>query len=156
MRPTRCGVWAIRHRPCSGGGGAEPSPRPLAHPFSLALAQHFAASLTIIAAGRSSAVRVQAEALLTLATAQRFPLWVGVGTCWRGWALAMQGHWEAGLTQMRQGMTAFLATGQTLTRPFCLVLLAEAAGYVGEVKGPHLLTEAPGSAGGERAGGSTR
>ena len=114
----------------------------LAHPFSLALAQHFAASLHH-RRREVLAVQEQAEALLTLATAQRFPAWAGVGTCWRGWALAMQGHWEAGLTQMRQGMTAVLATGQTLTRPFCLALLAEAAGYVGEVEeGLHLLTDA--------------
>jgi predicted ATPase len=114
----------------------------LAHPFSLTLAQHFTASL-YHRRREVPAVQEQAEALLTLATAQRFPLWVGVGTCWRGWTLAMQGHREAGLAQMRQGMAAVLATGQTLTHPFCLVLLAEAAGYVGAVEeGLHLLSDA--------------
>jgi predicted ATPase len=36
-----------------------------------------------------------------------------------------------------------LATGQTLTQPLCLVLLAEAAGHAGQVEeGLHLLAEA--------------
>src|SRR5262249_55882309 len=78
-----------------------------------------------------------------LATAHRFPLYVGHGTCWQGWALAMQGQGEAGLAQLRQGMSVTLATAQTLSRPFCLVLLAEAAGHVGHVmEGLRLLTEA--------------
>ena len=97
----------------------------------------------ITAAARRLAVQAQAEALLTLATAQGFPLFVGFGTCWRGWALAMQGQGEVGLAQMRQGMAAVLATGQTLARPLCLVLLAEAAGHAGQVEeGLRLLAEA--------------
>jgi predicted ATPase len=86
---------------------------------------------------------VHAEALLTLATAQGFPLWVAYGTCWRNWAIAVQGQGEADLAQMHQGLTAILAIGQTLARPVCLVLLAEAAGHVGRVaQGLRLLAEA--------------
>ena len=114
----------------------------LAHPYSLAVAQHWAAYLHHHRR-EAPAVQAQAEALLSLATAQGFPLWVGFGTCWRGWALAMQGQGEAGLAQMRQGLAAVLATGQTLSRPLCLVLLAEAAGHVGQVEeGLRLLAEA--------------
>ena len=47
------------------------------------------------------------------------------------------------MAQMHQGLEAILATGQTLTRPLCLVLLAEAAGQVGQVEeGLRLLAEA--------------
>jgi len=78
-----------------------------------------------------------------LATAQEFPLYVGLGTCLQGWAAAVQGESTAGLAQIHQGMAAVLATGQTLTQPFCLVLLAEAAGHTGQVEeGLHLLAEA--------------
>ena len=88
------------------------------------------------------AVQEQADALLTLATAQGFPLFVGYGTCWQGWVLAMQGEGEAGLAQLRQGLAAVVATGQELLRPLCLVLLAEAAGHVGQVEeGLCLLAE---------------
>jgi predicted ATPase len=106
----------------------------LDHPFSLAASQHYAAFLY---RHRHERLEVQtlAEALLTLATAQGFPLYVGYGTYWRGWAGAMQGESEVGLMHMRQGLAAVLATGQTLARPFCLVVLAEVAVQVGQRAG---------------------
>jgi predicted ATPase len=114
----------------------------LAHPFSLVNTQHFAAFLHH-RRREALAVQAQADALLALAIEQGFPLWVGFGTCWRGWALAMQGQGEVGLEQLRQGMAAVLATGQELMRPLGLVLLAEAAGHVGQVEdGLRLLAEA--------------
>jgi len=114
----------------------------LAHPYSLALARHFAAHLHS-RRREAPAVQAQAEALLALATAQEFPLYVGYGTYWHGWALAMQGQGVEGLAQMHQGLATLLATGQTIARPFCLVLLAEAAGHAGQVaEGLHLLGEA--------------
>jgi predicted ATPase len=114
----------------------------LAHPYSLALAQHFAAFLHHRRRD-APAVQAQAEALLTLATAQGFPLYVGYGTCYRGWALAMQGQGEAGLAQMRQGLATLLATGLELSRPLWLGLLAEVAGHEGQVdEGLRLLAEA--------------
>jgi predicted ATPase len=43
---------------------------------------------------------------------------------------------------MHQGLVAVLDTGQTLSRPYQMVLLAEAAGHVGQVEeGLHLLAE---------------
>ena len=114
----------------------------LAHPYSLALAQHHAALLHH-RRREASAVQAQADALLTLTTAQGFPLYVGYGTCWQGWALAVQGQSEAGLAQMHQGMAAVLAIGQTLSWPLCLVLLAEAAGHTDQVEeGLRLLAQA--------------
>ena len=47
------------------------------------------------------------------------------------------------MAQMRQGLAVVLAAGYMLARPLCLVLLAEAAGHVGQVEeGLRLLTEA--------------
>src|SRR4029450_9906070 len=79
----------------------------LDYPLSLAAAQHYAAFLHH---HRHEALAVQTlgGALLTLATAQGFPLYVGYGTYWGGWARAMQGEGEAGLMQMRQGLAAVL------------------------------------------------
>jgi class 3 adenylate cyclase/predicted ATPase len=114
----------------------------LVHPHSLAGAQFHAANLRY-RRREAPVVQAQAEALLTLATTQGFPVWVGFGTFWRGWALAMQGQDAAGLAQLHQGMAAVLATGQTLSQPLCLVLLAKAAGHAGQVEeGLHLLAEA--------------
>jgi predicted ATPase len=114
----------------------------LAHPFSLAVAQHWAAYLHHHQR-EAPAVQAQAESLLSLTTTQGFTLWTGFGIFWRGWALAVQGQDEAGMAQMRQGLAVVLATGQTLARSFLLVLLAEAAGHVGQVEeGLRLLVEA--------------
>jgi predicted ATPase len=114
----------------------------LSHPYSLVFARYWAALLHH-RRREASAVQAQAEALLTLATAQGFPLWVGLGTCCHGWSLAMQGQCKAGMTQMRQGLAVILAAGYMLARPLCLVLLAEAAGHVGQVEeGSRLLAEA--------------
>ena len=72
----------------------------LVHPYSLAFAQHLAAFLHY-RRREAPAVQAQAEALITLATAQGFALFVGYGTCWHGWALAMQGQDTASLEQIR-------------------------------------------------------
>ena len=105
----------------------------LAHPHSLAVAQFFAAFLRY-RRREAPVVQAQADALLDLATAQGFPLWVGLGTCLRGWAHTMQGQGAAGLAYLHQGLEAVVATGNTLSRPFCLVLLAEAAEYADQVE----------------------
>jgi predicted ATPase len=114
----------------------------LAHPYSVAFVQQSAAVLYRWRR-EVAAVQAQADALLTLATAQGFPLWTGIGTVWQGWALSMQGEAEAGLPHMHQGMAGVAATGHAMARPFCLVLLAEALGCTGQVEaGLRLLAEA--------------
>jgi predicted ATPase len=114
----------------------------LANPQTLVMAQHWAAYLHHRRRDVLG-VQAQAEALLTPATAQGFPLYAAYATCWRGWALAMQGQGEAGLGQMRQGLAAILDMGQTLARPLCLVLMAEVMGHTGRIaEGLHLLGEA--------------
>jgi predicted ATPase len=114
----------------------------LAHPYSQVVVQHFA---TWLHHRRRDvpAVQAQADALLSLATTQGLPLWVAFGTCWQGWALAVQGQSDIGLAQLCQGMAAVLATGNRLSQPFCLVLLAEALGLAGKVEeGLRSLAEA--------------
>jgi hypothetical protein len=63
----------------------------LDHPYSLSVAQHWAAHLHH-RRREVPAVQAQADALLTLSTAQGFTLMAGFGTCWRSWALALQGQ----------------------------------------------------------------
>jgi predicted ATPase len=114
----------------------------LAHPLSLTFAQFYAALLS----HRRHEVCVlqsQAETLLPLALQHGFPLFVGLGTCWQGWVLAMQGQGEAGLAQLHQGLVVILATGQETARSLGLMLLAEAMGHVGQnAEGLGLLAEA--------------
>jgi predicted ATPase len=114
----------------------------LAHPYSLAFAHFYAAFLQYLLRD-AAAVQGQADALLTLATAQVFQLWVGYATCWRSWTGAVHGQGAGALEALDQGIATVLATGLELSRSFCLVLRAEAAGHAGQVEeGLRLLAEA--------------
>jgi len=79
-------------------------------------------------------VHEQAEAVVALATERGFPSWASMGTSLQGWALAMQGQGEAGLAQVRQGITARRATGAALAVPFLCTMLAEVYAHLGHVE----------------------
>jgi predicted ATPase len=65
------------------------------------------------------------------------------GAILRGWALAMQGRAEEGIAHMRQGLTAYRATGAKYCRPFWLAMLAEAYSQAGRAdEGLRALDEA--------------
>jgi len=114
----------------------------LAHPFSLVVALGVTA---IVQQCRRDipGTQAQAEAALTLATEQGSPYWIAGGAMLRGWALAAQGQAEEGIAQIRQGLTAYRATGAELVRPYYLALLAEAYGQGGQAEaGLAVLAEA--------------
>ena len=114
----------------------------LAHPFTLAYARCLAA-VDYQVRRDVSAVHEQAEAAVALATEQGFPLWVAVGTCVRGWALALQGQDEAGMAQVRQGIAAWRATGTALIVPYSCTLLADVCAHLGHTaEGLQALAEA--------------
>src|SRR5262249_20773540 len=96
----------------------------LSHPYSLVFARSWAA---VVSQFRRDvpAVHEQAEACVMLSTEQGFPFWAALGTIFRGWALAMQGQGEEGMVQVRQGITAFRATGAALSVPTLCTMLAE-------------------------------
>lgn len=84
-----------------------------------------------------------AEAAIALCTQQGFPFFLGMGTFYRGWALAEQGQGKEGITQMRQGLAAIQVTGQETGRPHYLTLLAQECGKEGRVEEAlSMLTEA--------------
>jgi predicted ATPase len=116
--------------------------RTLAHPFSLAFALHWA---TTIHQWRREAPAAQEQAEMSMAFSreQGFALWVPGGIVLHGWALTAQGQMEEGITHMRQGMTAWQATGAEVDRPYYLALLAEGYGKAGRAEaGLHVLAEA--------------
>jgi predicted ATPase len=114
----------------------------LSHPNSLAFALSFAAGLHRL---RREGLSTQelAEALIALSTKQGFPHWLAQGAILQGWALAEQGQKEERIAQMRQGLTAYQATGAEWGRPNFLAQLAEAYGKVGQAEeGLSVLAEA--------------
>jgi adenylate cyclase len=83
------------------------------------------------------------EALVTLATEQGLAFWVPYGTVLQGWALAMLGQREEGITQMSQGMATWYAMGTIIRRTYFLALLGETYGSYGQVEdGLHVMAEA--------------
>jgi predicted ATPase len=75
-----------------------------------------------------------AEATVTLAHEQGFPLLVGRGSVLHGWAQADQEQSEAGIAQIHQGLAIYQAIGAGLLKSYYLVLLAEAYGKAGRAE----------------------
>jgi class 3 adenylate cyclase/predicted ATPase/DNA-binding winged helix-turn-helix (wHTH) protein len=116
--------------------------RQSAHPFSLSFALACAALLHQLRR-ETQLTQERAEAAISLAQAQGFPLWMAHGCILRGWALAHQGQAQEGITQITQGLSAFRATGAEINQSYFLALLAEAYGTLGQPEaGRTVLTEA--------------
>jgi predicted ATPase len=114
----------------------------LLHPFSLAFARCFAAFVSQFLRD-VPAVHEQVEAAVALSAEQGFPLWAALGTILRGWALAMQGQGEEGMTELRQGIAAWRATGAAQHVPYYCTVLADVAAHLGHPEdGLQALAEA--------------
>jgi class 3 adenylate cyclase/predicted ATPase len=114
----------------------------LSHPYSLAFVRCWAA---MVSQWRRDvpAVHEHAEAAVALSTEQGFPGWAATGTIFCGWALAMQGQGEEGMAQVRQGSTAWRATGAALNVPYYCTVLAEVCDHLGHTEdGLQALAEA--------------
>jgi predicted ATPase len=114
----------------------------VAHPFSLVVALSTAALFHQIRR-EVRGTQERAEAAHILAKEQNFPYWMAMGSILHGWALARQGQAQEGIEQINQSVMAWRATGAETTRPYYLVLLAEAYRTTGELEeGLTVLTEA--------------
>ena len=116
--------------------------RELAHPFSLAFGLQFMAQLHHYRREYALA-RDLATEVIAVSSEQGFPLWSGMGTIVRGWALAKEGRGIEGLAQVRQGIAEWQVTGFELEWPHFLALLAEVHETVDQPReGLKLLAEA--------------
>ncbi|MGH9429855.1 MAG: hypothetical protein ACRD2L_26525, partial [Terriglobia bacterium] len=89
------------------------------------------------------AVLEHTEAIISLSTAQEFPLWVALATVLQGWALAKRGEEKEGLACIHQGLALYRALGGELIQSYFLALLAETYGEIGQTgKGLAVLAEA--------------
>jgi predicted ATPase len=112
------------------------------HPYSLAFAQTVATWLSQWRR-EGQAVLEHAEAVISLSTAQEFPLLVAFATVPQGWALARQGEEKEGLACIHQGLALYRAVGGELIQSYFLALLAETYGDIGQTEeGLAVLAEA--------------
>ena len=122
--------------------GAVTLAQQLAHPFSLGYALITAAKFHQLRR-EAHGTQACADAVVSLAQEQGFSYWLAYGSCYRGWALAQQGHAREGIAQFEQGFQAYRATGAEAAWSSLLALLAEAHGALGEPEaGLAVLTEA--------------
>jgi DNA-binding SARP family transcriptional activator/predicted ATPase len=93
------------------------------HPFSLALALDFAASLHVL---RRESLSVEEYALeaVGISEKQNFPMWMAMGRILLGWAQAQGGEIKNGIEAMQEGMEAWQRTGAMLGSPNFYGLLA--------------------------------
>ena len=105
--------------------------RELAHPNTVAVALAWGSIFAQLLRDVEKA-RVQAEAVIALATEQGFPLYLAAGTVVRGWMLADGGQEEDGIAEIRRGLADYGATGAERWSPYFLGLLAEALGRAGQ------------------------
>jgi predicted ATPase/class 3 adenylate cyclase/DNA-binding winged helix-turn-helix (wHTH) protein len=99
----------------------------LTHPFTLGFAQA-QAIITHQFRRDYRATQAGAEALITLSADHDFPFWLAYGRMLRGWAIAMQGQPEEGVTQIREGFDVWQRTGAKLEGSYFLSLLADGYG----------------------------
>jgi predicted ATPase len=104
----------------------------LEHPFTLARVGLYYMTFLHQLRREWQAVSERAETAITVATEQQVALVLAVGPIMRGWALAMQGQGAEGLTQLRQGLDAYRATGAAFQRPHFLSMLAEVHRSLGQ------------------------
>jgi len=105
--------------------------RALAHPFSLALALNYAAICSQFCREKR-ATSERAAAATVLCREHGFGYYLAWGPILQGWVGVEQGQGEAGITQMRDGLAAFRATGGKVRLPYYLALLAEACRHTGQ------------------------
>jgi predicted ATPase len=104
----------------------------LAHPTTRALSLYFATILRQYCQD-APAVQEGAETTAAIATEQGLSLWIANSFVMRGWALAKQGAYDAGIAMLRQGLADWLATGAETHRTYFLGLLAEVLGEGGRI-----------------------
>jgi predicted ATPase len=116
--------------------------RAVAHPFSEVAAMTFAILIHQLR-GEVEAVQEQAAAVVALASEQGLSEVLAIVTTSQGWARVQQGEVEAGIGQIRQGLTDLQATGARQGIHGYLAMLAEAHTRVGQIEeGLSLVAEA--------------
>jgi predicted ATPase len=99
--------------------------RELGHPFSLAYALAWGASLHAFRGEVDRALQLL-EALKSLSAEHAFPMFAAWAETMKGWARVEIGQGGEGLTQMRSGLNQWEAAGMQVLQSHWLALLADA------------------------------
>jgi len=106
--------------------------RQVSHPFSLAIALDYAAMLHVFH-GDVEAARARAEEAAAACRKHGFTYYLSVAEILAGWAMAMAGDAEDGVTRLRHWLETFKGSRAEIRLPFYHGLLAEACGRAGQM-----------------------
>jgi predicted ATPase len=106
--------------------------REVSHPFSMAIALDYAAMLHIFDRDIERA-QIRSEEAAAVCRKHGFTYYLSVAEILAGWAMALAGDGQPGLTRLRQGLETFKASGAELRLPFYHGLLAEASAQAGQL-----------------------
>jgi DNA-binding SARP family transcriptional activator/predicted ATPase len=107
--------------------------RHISHPFSLAVALATASCLHSYALDWDG-TRELAEEAIEICHQKGFTFWFSVASTFRGMALAWQGEYDEGISQMREGERIWRTSGAIIGLPEYLIYLAEILGNAGQVE----------------------
>lgn len=103
------------------------------HTHTLAFGLNYAAWMRLFL-GDVDGVRRLADDLISLSTANRFPVWLETANVLRGWSLGCDGAAADGIDVMTEAMARYRAFGGVLSLPFLLSLQAETHVRAGDVE----------------------
>jgi predicted ATPase len=106
--------------------------RRLAHPQSVAVSLTYSARLRALI-GEDVTLDEQAQQLIALATEHGFPFYNAQGAIGRGWVKVKNGDLVEGISLLRNGLTAYRATGAELWMPYQIALLVAAYEISGQL-----------------------
>jgi predicted ATPase len=112
--------------------GAIAEARRLDHPPSLTFSLSIG-TLPLSFAGDDATLGEQSEQLVAVASEHGFPVFGAMGTIHRGWVKVKKGDVAEGIPLLRNGITAFRATGTEMWTPHTITLLAKACEITGQV-----------------------
>jgi len=130
MAPT---LWFLGYpdRALAAGRAAIQLARDKKDPFGEAHATFFTASVLQLR-GEAEATLQLCEDTIALATEHGFPIWLGQGQMWRGWALCALGKTQEGIEQLAAGIATYAGTGAGLGITYWAGLRAETFLMAGE------------------------
>ncbi|CAD5917325.1 putative protein R02095 [Planktothrix tepida] len=112
------------------------------HPYSLGMALSLAAMFYQYCQ-QPELVQKYAEAAIALSQEQSFEFWLVHGKILKGWVLVEQGYFEAGITQLQEGITAHTKIGGQISQTYFLGLMAQAYSKGGDYNSAlNILTKA--------------
>ncbi|MBN1482933.1 hypothetical protein EH223_13445 [candidate division KSB1 bacterium] len=114
----------------------------LSHPFSLVYALIFAAMLHQ-ACRKVETNKQLVESAVSLSIEHNFEIWKAMGMSLRGGYLVEQGKIMEGITQLQEGLSAYMNVGANTYRPYFLAIIADSFRKIGKPEeGLSALSEA--------------